>query len=126
MPQEQGAYQAYDYELLGQLGGEILDRRIDQLRAVIRGNDLHAVGQALLKLFELRLDRGDCGSRVGPLTQDHHPAGDLALTVELRYPAPQLGSDLDGRYVAQRHRDSSTCDLQGDRPKIIEAAKIAG
>ena len=81
MPQEQGTYQTDDYELLGQLGGEVFNRCIDQLRTVVCRDDFHAFGQALPKLFELRLDRSDCGSRIGTLTQNHHAASDFALTV---------------------------------------------
>ena len=59
VPEEQGADQCDDDELLDQLAGEVLDRAIDQLRAVIDRDHLDARRQAFPEIGELVLDRRD-------------------------------------------------------------------
>ncbi|MCY1369769.1 hypothetical protein D9M69_568230 [compost metagenome] len=59
MPEEHGTYQRDHKELLQQLVAEVLHRTVDQLTAVVGGDDLHALRQALAQFVQLGLDRGD-------------------------------------------------------------------
>ena len=100
MPQEQHAHQRHHDELLDQLVRQVLDRALDQPAAVVGRDDLHALGQAALQLGELRLHRGDGLLGVLARAQQHHPAGDFALAVQLGDAAPHLGPELDDGHVA--------------------------
>src|SRR3546814_6908915 len=100
------------YELFRQFVRQVLDRSIDELRPVIGGDDLDSIGKALLELLELGLDRRDRRARVSALSENNHAACDFALAVELGYPAPQLGPDLDGCDIAERDRNPASRDAQ--------------
>src|SRR3546814_2280054 len=60
-----------------------LDRAIDELRTIIDRHHLDAGRQAFPEVGELVLDRGDRFPRILARAQDHHAAGNLALTVQL-------------------------------------------
>src|SRR3546814_12361480 len=71
-----------DDELLDQLVREVLDRAIDELRTIIDRHHLDAGRQAFPEVGELVLDRGDRFPRILARAQDHHAAGNPALTVQ--------------------------------------------
>src|SRR3546814_9191519 len=81
-----------DDELLDQLVREVLDRAIDELRTIIDRHHLDAGRQAFPEVGELVLDRGDRFPRILARAQDHHAAGNLALTVQLDRKSTRLNS----------------------------------
>src|SRR3546814_114954 len=124
VPQEQGADQPDDDELFRQFVRQVLDRSIDELRPVIGGDDLDSIGKALLELLELGLDRRDRRARVSALSENNHAACDFALAVELGYPAPQLGPDLDGCDIAERDRNPASRDAQRNGAEVGKVAQV--
>ena len=82
MPQEDPAHQRHHEELFQQLVAEVVHRPINQLAAVVGGNDLYTRGQAGFQLIELLLDRCNGLASVFAAAQNHHAAHGLALTVE--------------------------------------------
>jgi hypothetical protein len=125
MPEEQAADQCHDDELLDQLVGEVLDRAIDQLRAVINRHHLDAGRQAFLEIGELDLDRRDGFAGILARAQDHNAAGDLAFAVQLGDAAPHLRADLDRGDVTQTHGHTAGGGLERDRPEVVERLQIA-
>ena len=54
MPQEQAAHPRHDKKFFEQLVRQVVDGPVDQLAAVVDGNDLDAGRKALLKFFSRR------------------------------------------------------------------------
>src|SRR3546814_19737046 len=112
------------YELFRQFVRQVLDRSIDELRPVIGGDDLDSIEKALLELLELGLDRRDRRARVSALSENNHAACDFALAVELGYPAPQLGPDLDGCCLADRDRHpASRSDARRGGKRVVRTCE---
>ncbi len=103
---------------------ERVDGAIDELGAVVDGQDLGAVGQARLDLRERRLDVVDDGERVLPVALDGDAGDDLALAVELGDAAPLVGRKLDARHVAQEHRRAAF-GLEHDLLEVGDASQVA-
>ena len=93
-----------DEKLLEQLVAEVLDRALDEARAVVHRSDLDAPGQARLQRRELGLHRGDGLECVLARAHDDHAADRLAFAVELADAAPHVGAELDSRDVAEATR----------------------
>ena len=125
VPEEQRAYERHDDKLFDELRGEVLYRRIDELRAIVGRDDLDAFGKACLQVVEFLFDGLYCASRIRTLAQDDDAAGNLAFAIELGDASAQFGADLDRRYVAQRDRNAAAHRAQRDRPEIVEVAEIA-
>ncbi len=125
VPEEEGADERHHEEFLGEFAGEILDRPIDQLRAVIGGDHLDASWQAALELLELVLDGRDGLAGVLARAQDHHAASDLGLAVELGDAAAHLRADLKRGHVAERDRDAASGGAQRDRTEVIQVPQVA-
>src|SRR3546814_8528613 len=103
VPEEQAADDRDDDELLYQLVREVLDRAIDELRTIIDRHHLDAGRQAFPEVGELVLDRGDRFPRILARAQDHHAAGNLALTVQLDHTASPFGAALGRGDIAEAH-----------------------
>jgi hypothetical protein len=125
VPQEQPADDRDDDKLLDQLARQVLHRAVDQLRAVISGDDLDTGRKAPLQFRQLGPDGLDRLACVLALAQDDDAARDLAFAVQLGDAAAHLGADLDRGDIAQRDGHAGTGDLERDRAKIIDAAQIA-
>ena len=92
-------------ELLDQLVGEVVDRAVDQLGAVIGRDDLDPRRQAALQLGELAFTAVG-SARVLARAQDDDAAGDLALAVQLGHPgaAPARSARCHDRPASARRR----------------------
>ena len=77
----------------------VRDRLLDELRAIVGRDDLDALGEARLDLAEPLLDGLDHRQRVLAVAHDHDAAGRLALAVELREAAADVGADAHLRDV---------------------------
>ena len=108
------------------LSPQVVDRALDQPRAVVDRHDLarRRAGPAS-SARELRLDRGDRLQRI--LARAHHDdaAGDLAFAVEFGDAAPHLRTDLDARDVAQPHRHAGVAREQRNPAKVLERLQVA-
>ena len=124
MPQEDGADDSHDQELLDQLARQVVDRALDQGTAVIGRDDLDALGQAALQLGQLGLHGGDRFLSVLARTQHHHAACDLALAVQFGDAPAHLGPHLHGGDIAQANRNIAPRD-QGDGPEIVQRLEVA-
>ena len=99
MKQERRADQHDGDELLGELFPQVIDRALDQARAVVGHHDLDALGQAVAEVVQLGLDGFDGAERVLAPAQDHDTACRLALAVEIADAAPHLRPAADIRDV---------------------------
>src|SRR3546814_14571441 len=97
---------------------------MEERRAVIGGDDIDSIGKALLERLELGRDRRDRRARVSALSENNHAACDFALAVELGYPAPQLGPDLDGCDIAERDRNPASRDAQRNGAEVGKVAQV--
>jgi hypothetical protein len=125
MKQENRAYERDDDEFLDELALEVGDGALDQVRAIIRGDDLHTGRQARREFRELRLDGVDRRQRILAGAHDDYAAGNLALAVELRDAAAHLGSDLDARDVGEMNRHAGLRRQQRNAPEVIERLQVA-
>ncbi len=101
--QEKQDDQRDDDQLLDQRVLERLDAGANQPRTVVGGHDFDARRQRGLELRHARLHGVDHLQRVGARTRDHDAADGLALSVEIRQPAPLCWSDAHRGYVAEQH-----------------------
>ena len=107
VPEEQRAYERHDDKLFDELRGEVLYRRIDELRAIVGRDDLDAFGKACLQVVEFEFHGLDRASRIRALPQNDDAPGNLAFAIELGDATAQLGAYLDCRYVAKRDRNAA-------------------
>ena len=125
VPQEQRADDRDDDELFGKLVGEVLDRSVDKVRAVIRGDDRDAAGQALLQDLELVLHRLNSGTCVRSRAQDDDSACDLAVAIEFCDAAAHFRAKLDRRHFAKRHGHAARSGAQWHSAEVVERLQIA-
>ncbi len=104
MPEEQGADQHHDQQLLDQFFREVGDRAIDQPRAVVHGDHLHAVRQAAAQCGQACLDRCDHLAGITAVTHDHDSADRFALAVEIGDAPARRRSEAQVGDVAQQDR----------------------
>ncbi|MNF41891.1 hypothetical protein D3C84_229290 [compost metagenome] len=124
VPEEGRADQRDHDELLHQLLAEVAHRAVDQLAAVVGGDDLHPVRQAAFQFLEFGLDRIDGAARVLAAAQDHHAADHLALAVQFGDAATHLRPQLDMRHLAEGHRHAAGIQAQRDGAKVVEGFQI--
>ena len=105
MQQEDHADQRHDDALLGQRVLQRVDRRLDQMRAVVDRHDLGALRQAAGDVRQALLDVVDHVQGIGAEALQHDAARHLALAVEFGDAAPLVRTDLDASHIldAQRH-----------------------
>ena len=125
VPEEQPADQRDDDELLQQLEAEVLHGAVDQLAAVVGGDDFDARRQAPLQLVQPGVHGGQRFPRVLAAAQDHHAADGLALPVQLSDASAHLRAELHVRNIAQGRRHAGSAELQRDAAKILERLQIA-
>ncbi len=126
VPEEDAAHQCDDDEFLQQLEAEVLHRAVDQLAAVVGGDDFDTLGQAAFQLFELCVHGGQGFPRVLAAAQDHHPADRFPIPVELCDAPTHFRAELDMRHIAQRDRHAPGAQLQWNLAKILERLQVAG
>ncbi|MCY1291972.1 hypothetical protein D9M70_411790 [compost metagenome] len=126
VPEERGADQGDDDELLDQLLAQVEHGPLDQLAAVVGGDDLNAVGEAFLQLFELGLHGGDGVAGILAAAQDHHAADGFPFAIEFGNAPSHLRSELDGRHIAQRDRGALGRQLQRHGAEVGEGFQVAG
>ena len=124
MEQKDGADQRDHDEFLHQLEAQVVDRTIDQQRAVVGRLDLDTRRQARLQCGQLVLDGLDGGARVLAGAHDHHAPGHFAFAIQFRDAAAHFRSDLDRRDVAQQHR-CGTRQRQRNGPEIFQRLQEA-
>ena len=124
--QENAADDRHDDEFLDELVLEVRDRALDEVRAVVRRDDLHARGQARLELLDLRLHRVDGLERILARTHHDHAARDFAFAVQLRDAAAHLRADLDSRHVPQANRYAGVGRRDRNLAEIVERLQVAG
>ncbi|MCY1284520.1 hypothetical protein D9M70_334230 [compost metagenome] len=103
---------------------EVFHGTIDQLAAVIGGDDLHPGRQAFLQLIQLGLDRGDGLAGVLATAQDHHATDRLTLTVEFGDPAAHLRPLLDGGHIAEGDRHAANAELERHGTEVVQGLQV--
>ena len=109
---------------LGQVDRDGVQRAIDELGAIVVGDDAHAGRQVALDVVELGLDVLHHLPRVLP-DQHHHGAGDdLALAVLGDHAVAQRRPELDRRHLAQQDRRAVVVDGDGGAGDVVEALEL--
>ncbi len=83
MPEEEQADQCDNAKFFQQFVAQVVNSAIDQLRAVIGRDQLHARRQARLEGFELILHRLQSFARIFAGAQDNYTSDNFPLTVQL-------------------------------------------
>ncbi len=95
VPEEDQNDQAYDEQLFRQGGFEGLDGSLDEVRAVVGGYQLDALGQVGFDLRELCLDPFDDAERVFTVAHDDDTANGLAFPVQIGDAAADVRAEHD-------------------------------
>ena len=106
MPEEDPADQRDDDELFDELVAEIFHRAIDQLAAVVGGDDFNAGRQTGFQFVEFGLDRRNGLAGVLAVAQNHHTTNGLAFAVEFGDATSHFRAQLDGGDIAKGDRHS--------------------
>src|SRR5207248_5089786 len=107
-----------------QLTREILHRALDESRAIVRGYDFDSGRQTRLQLRQLRFDGVDGFECVLARAHDDDAAGHFSLTVQVRDPAPHLGTHLHVRHVARAHGHPGIGRGEGDAAEVLERLEL--
>src|SRR3990170_2773226 len=101
--EKNNADRAYGKPEFDDLITKCFDGPVDELGAVIHGDDLHAFGQRGRDLLDLFLHALDDSEHV-LAKADHDDAADsLSIAVEVGHAAPDLGPELDRRNVPEEN-----------------------
>ncbi len=124
MPEKQRADDGHHNKLFQQFITQVINGPVNQLAAIVRGNNLNTFRQAGLQRLQFIFYRGNHFTRVFTRTQDHHTARDLSLAVKLGDPAPHFRSGLYASNITQINRYSVLAGFQDDVIEIINGLKI--
>ena len=125
MEQEQHAHQHHDDEFLHQLFAQRVDCALDQVRAVVGGDDLDAFGQAALELGQPFLDPFDGGQRVAAETHHDDAADGFPFAVELADAAPEIRAVTHFGDVANQHRYALVGGLERNAFQVLQRVDVA-
>ncbi len=125
MEQKDDADDRDDNALFEQLSTQRFNRALNQLRAVISDLDLHALGQSLLQLGQLRLYVLDHLPGIRAEANHHDAAHGFALAVQFRKSAADLRSVLHGCDVLQEDRRAVPVYTHGRLVEVVEGLDIA-
>ena len=125
VPEEDQDDQADDDDFQQQFFFERVDGPLDQRRAVVGGDDLDALGQRRLDLFQLLLDPLDDvqGVLAGP--HDDDAAHRVAFAVEVGDAAADFRSQGDGAEVLDQDRRSLLVRSDDDLFDVLHALGVA-
>ncbi|MNM52676.1 hypothetical protein D3C81_637610 [compost metagenome] len=126
MPEKDPADQRDDDELFDELVAEVFHRAVDQLAAVVGGDDFHPGRQTAFQFVEFGLDRCNGLASVLAAAQNHHAADGLAFAVEFGDATAHFRSRLNRGDIAKGHRNTARAQLERDCPKVIERFQVAG
>ena len=104
VPQEDEDDDGDDRQLLEERVPQVVDRSEDQVRPVVRGDDLHALRQRRLELLQLRLHAVDHPQRVLALPHHDDPRDDVAGAVEVGDAAAEVRPERHRADVPHAHR----------------------
>ncbi len=102
--EEEHDHRGDDDHLLGERAAERVDGALDELRAVVHGHHLDALGQRPAHLAELRLDAVDDLPRVLAVAHHHDARHHLPAAVEVGGAAADLRPHPHRGHVAHAHR----------------------
>ncbi len=123
--QEEEAHQADDDALLDQGLLQRVDGTMDELRPVVGRDNLYPFGERGLDFGEALLDAVDDVQRVFTIAHDDDATNYLALAVELRDAAAQVGALLHGGDVAQQDGRPPPVRTQRDGLEVGQRAHVA-
>ena len=104
----------------------VFDRALDQVRAVVGGDDFHAFGQAALELGQAFLDPLDGGQRVAAEAHHDDAADRFALAVEFADAAPEVRAVAHFGDMAHQYRHAFVGGLERDALQVVERIDVAG
>src|SRR5207249_5687654 len=96
------------------------DRTLDQIAAVVSGDDFHAFGQGRLDLLQLLVNPIDDPQRVLTVTHHDDAAHDLAFAVQFGNAAAEVGSQMNRGDVFDIDRRAID-DLERDVLEVLDA-----
>src|SRR4051794_12413605 len=125
MEQKQRTHQRDDNELLDESIAQSRHRLVDEFRAVIGGEDFHALRQALLQTRYLRLDTVYGLERIFTRPHYDHAAHGFAFAVEFRYAPPNFGTNLHAGDIPKQYWRATRPQPDRDIPKIVQVFEVA-
>ncbi len=123
--QEGETNQHHHHELLHQLAGEVVDGALDEIRAVIDGDQLHPLGQAGLQIGQAGLDPVYGLLGVLAVAHDDDAADHLPLAVELGHPAPHLRARAYLGHVPQGEGGAAHPGAERDEAQVLHPLEVA-
>ena len=120
---EDDAHQRDDGALLQERMLQGVDRRIDEVRAVVDRDDVRARGQARGQLRDAFFHVIDHVERIEPEPLQRDAACNLSLAVQLGNTAPLVGAEFDPGHVAQQD-GRPIIDLHDDLAEIVDTPEI--
>ncbi len=126
VPEKHQAHQRHHAELFQQLETQVVDRPVDQLRAIIGGHQLDTRRQAGAQVGETGLDRFEGLVGVLARTQDDDAPHRLAFTVEFGDSPAHFRAELDRRDLPEQRRHAGGRGLQRDIAKVIQGLQVPG
>ncbi len=125
MEQEQQDDQRDGDDLLREAVAQRVDGALDEGGPVVRLDDLHALGERGPELCEARLHPADGVARVLALAHDHDRAHRLALPVELREAATDVGAEAHRADVLDAERRPVRAGPDRGLAELAEILEVA-
>src|SRR6516225_2162006 len=122
--QKQDDHQADDDRFLNQVPLECVNRRVDQPRAIVAGNDLYAWRQAFPDFDELCFDPVDDVQRILAVTHHHDTADGFPLPVPFRDALPEVRTKADHPKITHQNRRAILA-THGYASQIIKGLDVA-
>ena len=123
--QEDDADESDDDALLDQRALQRLDGAMDQVGAVVDGDDAHVLGQARRDLLDLLLDVGDDVERVLAVALHDDAADHLALAVELGRGRAARPAPSSMRATSRSSTGVRPSALEDDLLEVGDAPQVA-
>ena len=124
VPEEDQDHQGDDEHLLHQLPGHGADGLLDELRAVVGGDDLHPLGHGRFQVLQLLLHGSDDIQGVLALAHDDDATHGVALPVQVRQASPQVRPQGHGGHIPQAY-GGAILGLQHRLLEVLEGLHIA-
>ena len=124
MPEENEDDQAHDRHLEQELVPQVVDRALDEVGAVVGGDDTHAGGKRGLDLQQSLADPPDHLPGVFPMAHDHDPAHGVAEAVQVGHPA-HVRAEADLGHVPQEDGRAPVVGLEHDLLQVLRGAEVA-
>ena len=124
MPEEHEADQGDDDALLDELFAQRGDGSLDELGAIIGGDDFDTFRQGAFDFLQFPFDSIDDTQRILPVAHDNDAADDLAFAVEFGDAAAEVGAEVNGADIFYKNW-RAILGFQGDILDVLNTFDVA-